>query len=374
MGEHFAVELISVTKRFGRIVAVRNMSIGILNGEFFSLLGPSGCGKTTTLRMIGGLEVPTEGEIIIGGESQGYTPPYHRPVNIVFQNYALFPHMTVAKNVSFGLEMQKVPKDEIGQRVEEALQMVQLSGFEKRKPEQLSGGQQQRVALARALINQPKVLLLDEPLGALDLKLRKSMQLELKALQERVGITFIYVTHDQEEALTMSDRIGVMNRGELLQVGTARDVYEAPSTRFVADFIGDTNSIEGEVVEIQDGIASVISHPDCMLKAHTVPGLAVNQTATVAFRPEKAWLGQDESDGEHNQIKCILTDVVYTGSFTTFVLRTPSGSELKVRRQNDEITSLTTHQPGDEVFVRWPIELTKAFPEEPTEDIGPQEV
>jgi len=231
----YAVELKEVSKHFGLVVAVDGISLFIRDGEFFSLLGPSGCGKTTTLRLIAGFELLTAGEVYIGGRLQGETPPYRRPVNTVFQNYALFPHMSVFGNVAFGLEMQKVRKEEIRQRVLEALEMVRLPGIENRKPGQLSGGQQQRVALARALVNRPKVLLLDEPLGALDLKLRKAMQLELKALQHRVGITFIYVTHDQEEALTMSDRIAVMNQGRVLQVDTAEEIYERPADRFVAD-------------------------------------------------------------------------------------------------------------------------------------------
>lgn len=239
MGANVAVELESVTKRFGDVLAVRDMSLRVVDGEFFSLLGPSGCGKTTTLRMIGGFEIPSQGEIYIGGQAQGFTPAYKRPVNTVFQNYALFPHMSVFENVAFGLEMQKVPKGEVRRRVQDALEMVRLSGMESRRPKQLSGGQQQRVALARALINRPKVLLLDEPLGALDLKLRKAMQLELKELQNRVGITFIYVTHDQEEALTMSDRIGVMNNGELLQVGAAGFDVIVPSDYMVDIMIGE---------------------------------------------------------------------------------------------------------------------------------------
>ncbi len=245
MAEEFAVELRDVVKRFGTVVAVNHVTVHIRDGEFFSLLGPSGCGKTTTLRMIAGFEMPSSGEIYIGGQYQGYLPAYQRPVNTVFQNYALFPHLTVRQNVRFGLEMQGIDRDEMARRVSEALELVHLNGFEQRRPKQLSGGQQQRVALARALVNHPKVLLLDEPLGALDLKLRKAMQVELKALQEQVGITFIYVTHDQEEALTMSDRIGVMHQGKLLQVGPAREVYEAPQSRFVSDFIGDTNYLEG---------------------------------------------------------------------------------------------------------------------------------
>ena len=232
--KELAIELVNVTKRFGNVVAVDDVSLKIEDGEFFSLLGPSGCGKTTTLRMIAGLEFVTEGEILLHGNAMGQTPAFKRPVNTVFQNYALFPHRTVERNVSFGLEMQKVPKEEIKSRVIEALEMVRLPDLARRRPKELSGGQQQRIALARALVNRPEVLLLDEPLGALDLKLRKTMQLELKQLQEQVGITFIYVTHDQEEALTMSDRIAVMNLGKVLQIGPPEEIYERPTTRFVA--------------------------------------------------------------------------------------------------------------------------------------------
>jgi spermidine/putrescine transport system ATP-binding protein len=241
------VELQGVRKSFREVVAVDGVSLRIERGEFFSLLGPSGCGKTTTLRMIAGFEHPTEGEVLIQGRAMGETPPFARNVNTVFQHYALFPHMTVAENVGFGLKMKGRKRSEIETRMSEALELVRLSGYEQRRPRQLSGGQQQRVALARALINHPAVLLLDEPLGALDLKLRKEMQTELKRLQKSVGITFIYVTHDQEEALTMSDRIAVMNGGQVEQVGLPEEIYERPQSRFVADFIGETNFIEGLV-------------------------------------------------------------------------------------------------------------------------------
>ena len=249
-----AVELTGVTKQFGDFVAVREIDLQIRDGEFFSLLGPSGCGKTTTLRMIAGFEQPTVGEVYIHGQPVAGIPPYRRPVNTVFQSYALFPHMTVAQNVAFGLEMKKVAKPEIERRVAEALELVQLRQMETRRPRQLSGGQQQRVALARALVNRPEVLLLDEPLGALDLKLRKAMQLELKQIQSEVGITFVYVTHDQEEALTMSDRIAVMDVGIVQQVGAPRDIYEHPNNRFVADFIGETNFLTGDVAEVGEPV------------------------------------------------------------------------------------------------------------------------
>ncbi|SVB85850.1 uncharacterized protein METZ01_LOCUS238704, partial [marine metagenome] len=242
------VELQGVVKRFGEeVIAVDNVNLTITDGEFFSLLGPSGCGKTTTLRMVAGLELPTAGSIRIHGEEMGLRPPNKRPVNTVFQSYALFPHMTVAANIGFGLEMRKVPKSERREQIDWAIDLVEMGNMAHRKPSQLSGGQQQRVALARALVNRPEVLLLDEPLGALDLKLRQQMQIELKNLQREVGITFVYVTHDQEEAVTMSDRIGVMHDGQLLQVDSPEAIYERPTTRFVADFIGQTNFLEATV-------------------------------------------------------------------------------------------------------------------------------
>jgi spermidine/putrescine transport system ATP-binding protein len=356
-----AVRLLDVVKRFGNVTAVRGMNLEIADGEFFSLLGPSGCGKTTTLRMIGGFENPTRGEIYIAGEDQGYTPPYQRPVNTVFQNYALFPHLTVFQNVAFGLEMRRTPQSEIRRRAAEALEMVQLSGFENRKPAQLSGGQQQRVALARALINRPKVLLLDEPLGALDLKLRKAMQLELKALQDRVGITFIYVTHDQEEALTMSDRIGVMNRGVLLQVGPARDIYEGPTSRFVANFIGDTNYFDGEVTAVEGGIAEVLIAPGCMVRAPATQDVAVRNKVTVAFRPEKVKIGQQAAERGQNAVKCTVTDIVYTGVNTSYMLLGPTGTSIVARQLNEEVAPAPLAAPGEEVVACWPMEAGKAF-------------
>ena len=279
-----AVELTGVTKRFGEVTAVSDVDLEIRDGEFFSLLGPSGCGKTTTLRMIAGLEFPTEGSVRIHGEEMGLRPPNKRPVNTVFQSYALFPHMTVSRNVAFGLEMRKVPSAEIAERVEAAIDLVRLGGMGKRRPAQLSGGQQQRVALARALVNQPRVLLLDEPLGALDLKLRQAMQVELKDLQERIGITFVYVTHDQEEALTMSDRIGVMHEGKLLQVGPPEEIYEHPRTRFVADFIGETNFVAVTVA----GPGEVRFPGGELVRA--VTRSAAGTQATLAIRPEKVSL------------------------------------------------------------------------------------
>lgn len=281
-----AVELQNVTKKFGDFVAVDNVNLHIEDGEFFSLLGPSGCGKTTNLRMIAGFEQPTMGEIFIKGQPVAGIPAYRRPVNTVFQSYALFPHMTVAQNVAFGLEMKSVSRPEINRRVREALELVQLPHLSERRPKQLSGGQQQRIALARALVNRPQVLLLDEPLGALDLKLRKAMQLELKQIQVEVGITFIYVTHDQEEALTMSDRIAVMNEGLVQQVGEPRRIYEHPANRFVADFIGETNFVSGRVKTVA-AFAEVEIPGATVLASSEGHSLSPGQEITLAVRPEK---------------------------------------------------------------------------------------
>src|SRR5512146_484013 len=292
MSSEYAVELRDVVKKFitpegNDLAAVDHVTMQIRNGEFFSMLGPSGCGKTTSLRLIAGFEWPTEGEVYIEGVAQGHRPPFQRPVNTVFQSYALFQHMTVFQNVAFGLEMEQAPKDEISKRVGRALEMVRLTGMDKRHPKQLSGGQQQRVALARAIVKTPTVLLLDEPLGALDLKLRKEMQLELKALQQQVGITFIYVTHDQEEALTMSDRIAVMSFGHVMQMGTPVEIYERPTSRFVADFIGESNFLEGKVKSIQ-GDQIVVNVPAW---GEEIAGLAtcplnVGDEVSISIRPE----------------------------------------------------------------------------------------
>ena len=281
-GQRPVVELQGVVKRFGEeVIAVDNVNLTITDGEFFSLLGPSGCGKTTTLRMVAGLELPTAGSIRIHGEEMGLRPPNKRPVNTVFQSYALFPHMTVAANIGFGLEMRKVPKSERREQIDWAIDLVEMGNMAHRKPSQLSGGQQQRVALARALVNRPEVLLLDEPLGALDLKLRQQMQIELKNLQREVGITFVYVTHDQEEAVTMSDRIGVMHDGQLLQVDSPEAIYERPTTRFVADFIGQTNFLEATVAAANE---VVLANGDRLRLASDQP---VGTPVAVTVRPER---------------------------------------------------------------------------------------
>jgi spermidine/putrescine transport system ATP-binding protein len=350
MPEH-AVELEKVSKHFGFVVAVDDISLSICDGEFFSLLGPSGCGKTTTLRLIAGFELPTAGEVYIGGKLQGETPPYRRPVNTVFQNYALFPHMSVFGNVAFGLEMCKVPKEEIRRRVLEALEMVQLPGMENRKPDQLSGGQQQRVALARALVNRPQVLLLDEPLGALDLKLRKAMQLELKALQHRVGITFIYVTHDQEEALTMSDRIAVMNQGRVLQVGTPEEIYEQPADRFVADFIGETNFLEGQVKGRRAGEAAVVVDGVLTLHAPMERGVGMGDDVTVAIRPEKISIHAEPPDPR--AVPGVVQEVVYTGTDTRYLVRLTESTIVTVRQQNVGLGTTVCFPLGAQVYLHW---------------------
>ncbi len=344
MAAGIAVELQAVSKRFGELTAVDNVSLTIREGEFFSLLGPSGCGKTTNLRMIAGFELPTSGEIFLTGEPVGQLPPFKRNVNTVFQSYALFPHLTVEDNVAFGLQMKKVPAGEIKQRVAEALDMVRLPNIGRRQPHQLSGGQRQRVALARALVNRPKVLLLDEPLGALDLKLRKAMQIELKALQRQLGITFIFVTHDQEEALVMSDRIGVMNEGKLLQVGDPKDIYDRPTSRFVADFIGETNFIPCRVLRQTGDLAAIRLADNITLKAEADRPVQPGQEATLAIRPEKIHLhtlhtANIEDDGV---FPGVITAATFIGTDTRFTVSLAEHVHLEVRSQNIN--------PGDEEF------------------------
>jgi spermidine/putrescine transport system ATP-binding protein len=353
------VELRNVTKKFGEFVAVDQVSLEIEDGEFFSLLGPSGCGKTTTLRMIAGLEQPTAGEVYVVGQPMAGVPAFERNTNMVFQNYALFPHMTVAENVAFGLEMKRVSKAERKQRVAEALELVRLPRLESRRPSQLSGGQQQRVALARALVNRPAVLLLDEPLGALDLKLRKQMQLELKDLQDRVGITFIYVTHDQEEALTMSDRIAVMDRGHVLQVGGPAEIYEQPNSRFVANFIGETNFLDGQVMAAGDGRVTVKVHDGLTIQAPNATGLQDDAAVTVAIRPEKIRLWRDPPPQTQDCLLGRIEEVVYFGTDTNFLVSLAGELSIRVRQQNS-ISSRDwmpyVGQRGDQVYMTWPLE------------------
>jgi spermidine/putrescine transport system ATP-binding protein len=337
------VRLVDVTKRFDDVVAVDDLSLEIESGSFFALLGPSGCGKTTTLRMIGGFEQPSEGTIYLGAREVSGLPAYKRDVNTVFQSYALFPHLSVFENVAFGLRRRAVRGDTLRGRVEEMLKLVGLGGMGRRKPRQLSGGQQQRVALARALVNKPRVLLLDEPLGALDLKLRKQMQLELKAIQHDVGITFIHVTHDQEEAMTMADRIAVMNQGRIEQLGTPTELYETPSTAYVAGFLGVSNLIHGTV----SGADSVRLHHGPEVR---VPAGALNgRTGEVAvgIRPEKIELG----NGQPNALEGKIVEQAYVGVATQYIVETDCG-RLSVYRQNAS-PALNGASPGDRTTLSW---------------------
>ena len=335
----YAVEMRNVVKRFpnpggGEVIAVDHVNLHIDNGEFYSLLGPSGCGKTTSLRLIAGFEWPTEGCIYIKSQEMGRKPPYQRPVNTVFQNYALFQHMTIYQNVAFGLEMEHVPHLEIKRRVGEALEMVQLAKMGPRKPRQLSGGQQQRIALARALVKRPSVLLLDEPLGALDLKLRKEMQLELKALQKQVGITFIYVTHDQEEALTMSDRIAVMDKGIVLQTGSPVEIYERPNCRFVADFIGETNFMSGVVKSISDNRITIkIDNSTGELVGTGMAHVSEGEHVAISIRPEKIRL-TDKPTSMPNCYPGHVINTAYIGSDTRVIVDLEGGIRLNVWEQN----------------------------------------
>ena len=347
-----AIELIGVSKRFDEHDAVQAVSLAISQGEFFSLLGPSGCGKTTTLRMIAGFEQPTRGVIrLLGKEIQG-TPPHRRNVNMVFQNYALFPHLTVFENIAFGLKARRAFPGEIRRRVEESLEMVRLPGLEQRKPAQLSGGQQQRVALARALVNRPAVLLLDEPLGALDQKLRKEMQLELKRLQREVGITFVYVTHDQEEALTMSDLIAVMYQGRVLQVAGPRQIYDYPASRFVADFIGTTNFVKGRVVSTGSELATVEVEGLGIVCVPQQEGFITGQMVTLAIRPERLRLTPPPSQEQVNCIEGVLEETIFVGNDTQYIIRFHNAARLFVREQNHSPAE-AIYQPGQPCQVYW---------------------
>ncbi len=367
MGE-FAVELRDVVKKFvtpegHELAAVDHVTMQIRHGEFFSMLGSSGCGKTTSLRLIAGFEWPTEGDVYIDGAPQGHKPPFLRPVNTVFQSYALFQHMTVAENVAFGLEMENVDRTETERRVGAALEMVKLSGMQRRKPKQLSGGQQQRVALARALVKRPKVLLLDEPLGALDLKLRKEMQLELKSLQQEVGITFIYVTHDQEEALTMSDRIAVMSHGRVLQMGPAVEIYERPTSRFVADFIGESNFLSATVKSV-NGDRAVVKVPawDGELTGIVTSKVEVGDEVAVSIRPEKIRL-TDQQGIKENSLEGRVVNSTYIGS-DTHVYLDVRGQRIKVWEQN-RISTLDPrayYHNGEKVWVTLLAENTLILP------------
>jgi len=352
-----AIELVGVVKEFharGEVVtAVRGLDLVIREGEFFSLLGPSGCGKTTTMRMIAGFEEPTQGAIRLHGADVTGIPPNKRDVNMVFQSYALFPHMSVFENVAFGLRRKKAAKAEIGRRVGEMLEIVDLAERGQRRPRELSGGQQQRVALARALVNRPRALLLDEPLGALDLKLRQAMQVELKRIQREVGITFVYVTHDQGEALTMSDRIAVMNNGAVEHLGSPREIYEHPRTRFVAGFIGTSNLLTGTVARIEDGCAVIEAGPEERI---VVPvedkALSAGAPVELTVRPEKIELSTGRPAGRGCVLRGTVTEVVYLGTSTNFSVTTSTGAEIVVFRQNSAAAGAVAAR-GDIVWLSW---------------------
>ena len=339
------VSLKNVEKWFGENHVVKNMNLEIQEGEFLTLLGPSGCGKTTTLRMIAGFEDASSGTIEVQGVRVEEMEPFQRDVNTVFQNYSLFPHMTVFENVAYGPSIKKVPKEQIKKSVSEMLELVQMSGYESRKPDELSGGQKQRVAIARALINQPRVLLLDEPLGALDMKLRRQMQIELKRLQKKLGITFVYVTHDQEEAMTMSDRIAVMSDGLILQIDNPVEIYEKPKSRFVADFIGESNIFEGKIKTMEDGILHAeCKQGDCLLYGK---GFEAGEDIFISVRPEYLMLSKEEQEGF--SLKAKIIDYVFMGTLVKAILLTEDGKDIKYSRF-EKNQSLDI---GDEVYLYW---------------------
>ena len=343
------IDVKDAVKCYSNFIALKNISLSIMDNEFFTLLGPSGCGKTTLLRMIAGFEAVTEGAIFLYGEEIKNLPPNKRPVNTVFQNYALFPHMTVVDNVAFGLEMRGKSKSEARSRAGEMLDLVQLGQFSERKPSQLSGGQQQRVALARALAPQPKVLLLDEPLSALDLKLRKAMQLELKHLQRETGITFIFVTHDQEEALTMSDRLAVMSAGEIQQFGSPTDIYERPHNMFVADFIGETNLLEVSVDKVADGRAVCHLGGGHELTCDQVDGIGIGSKVHMSIRPERLFMS--DTPAETESLKGTVKENIFVGTDITTIVDLQDGPDFIVRTSNSDRGTKRIFDPGTEMFV-----------------------
>jgi spermidine/putrescine transport system ATP-binding protein len=351
-----AVELKQVSKHFGDVEVVCAVDLTVEKGEFLTFLGPSGCGKTTTLRMIGGFELPTSGVILLGGRDVGDLPPYRRDVNTVFQSYALFPHMTVAENVAYGLEQKRLPKAEIRRRVEDALAMVRMAALGPRRPQELSGGQQQRVAVARAIVNNPSVLLLDEPLGALDLKLRKEMQVELKQLQRRLGLTFIYVTHDQEEALTMSDRIAVMNGGKLEQVATPVEIYDRPRTRFVAGFVGETNLLSGTVE--REGEGALLAALGERIPIECPPDVQAKDTISISIRPEAITV-RASGDGDNAarpgnaarvSLQGTVEETIFVGSMWKTIVSLAEGVKVVA---TEPPVSHAFIAPGTAVRVEW---------------------
>ncbi len=346
------LQIENVVKDFSGYKAVNNVSVEIAKGEIFALLGSSGCGKSTLLRMLAGFDSPTSGRIVLAGRDLADLPPYERPMNMMFQSYALFPHLTVWENIAFGLKRESLPKQQIAERVDAMLKLVQLGKFAERKPHQLSGGQQQRVALARSLAKQPQMLLLDEPLGALDKKLREQTQIELVNIIEQVGVTCVMVTHDQEEAMTMASRVAVMSEGRFLQVGAPSDIYETPATRFVADFIGNVNLMEG-VLEVDEPDHVIIACADCKhFVGHGITG-SVGMPVTVALRPEKIHLTREKPADEFNTTRGTIKEMSYFGSFTVFHLQLPSGAVFKVSMSNTQRHRDDALTWGDQVWAHW---------------------
>jgi spermidine/putrescine transport system ATP-binding protein len=358
---NYVLELRGVSKTYGTVRAVDGLSLQVRQGEFLSLLGPSGCGKTTTLRIVAGFEQPSTGEVYLQGQRLGSTPPYRRHVNTVFQQYVLFPHMTVYQNIAFGLRMKGLPKDDIRSRVTAMLKIVELSGYETRFPHQLSGGEQQRVGLARALVNEPVVLLLDEPLGALDLKVRKRMQLELKRIHREVGITFLYVTHDQEEALVLSDRIAVMNHGRLEQLDAVENIYLRPRSKYVSDFIGEVNLFSGRLVQAASGVMTIRTSEGDTLTADISDHLLAGTAVEVAIRPEKIRLSTDPAQGGH-ALAGVIIDHAFLGPMTKYFVRLDSGKEVMILRQNQGNVDDRPLQHGERVTLSWDRTWARVFP------------
>ncbi|AXE94274.1 polyamine ABC transporter ATP-binding protein [Paraburkholderia terricola] len=348
------VQIVDVVKKFGETVAVKGVNLSVKKGELFALLGSSGCGKSTLLRMLAGLESVTSGKILIDGEDLAQLPPYRRPVNMMFQSYALFPHMTVETNVAFGLKQEGVPKAELKDRVQAALDLVQMSRFAKRKPHQLSGGQQQRVALARSLVKRPKLLLLDEPMSALDKQIRQRTQIELVNILDKVGVTCIMVTHDQEEAMTMASRLAVMSEGEIVQLGTPHEVYEYPNSRFSAEFIGSTNLFDGHTVEDEPDHV-FIETPDLSCRLYVNHGITgpLGMPVTISVRPERIALTRKPPEGAYNWGKGVVTNIAYMGGYSLYHVKLEAGKTVIANVTSLALTEIDPPTWGDEVYVRW---------------------
>ncbi|PMS29826.1 ABC transporter ATP-binding protein [Paraburkholderia rhynchosiae] len=348
------VQIVDVVKKFGETVAVKEVNLSVKKGELFALLGSSGCGKSTLLRMLAGLESVSSGKILIDGEDLAQLPPYRRPVNMMFQSYALFPHMTVESNVAFGLKQEGVPKAELKERVQTALELVQMGRFAKRKPHQLSGGQQQRVALARSLVKRPKLLLLDEPMSALDKQIRQRTQIELVNILDKVGVTCIMVTHDQEEAMTMASRLAVMSEGEIVQLGTPHEVYEYPNSRFSAEFIGSTNLFEGHTVEDEPDHV-FIETPDLTCRLYVSHGITgpLGMPVTISVRPERIALTRKPPEGAYNWGKGVVTNIAYMGGYSLYHVKLDGGKTVIANVTSLALTEIDPPTWGDEVYVRW---------------------